>query len=85
MNNSSKIFRVLVFNQFYPPDYAATGQFIQELATDLSLKNIKITVFSGQPGYASDVQKAPRNERKGRLKIRRSSILTYYLTAFLQK
>lgn len=61
---SKDLFRVLIFNQFYPPDYAATGQFIEELATEVSREDVKIRVFSGQPGYATDIQKAPRNEKK---------------------
>ncbi|PHV63385.1 glycosyltransferase family 4 protein [Cyanobacterium aponinum AL20118] len=71
---SKDLFRVLIFNQFYPPDYAATGQFIEELATEVSREDVKIRVFSGQPGYATDIQKAPRNEKKGRLNIRRSRV-----------
>lgn len=65
-------YNVLIFNQFYPPDYAATGQLIEELALTLSQKGIKVRVFSGQPAYAFDIDKAQRNELNGQLNIRRT-------------
>jgi len=46
-----KQLQVSIINQFYPPDYAATGQLIEELATQLTHQNIKIQIITGQPGY----------------------------------
>ena len=65
-------FRLLIVTQFYPPDYAATGQLIQELATQLGQDNIQVNVFTGQPGYAFKQGKAPKIEQKDRVKIKRS-------------
>ena len=65
-------FRLLIVTQFYPPDYAATGQLIQELATQLGNDNIQVNVFTGQPGYAFKQRKAPKIEHKNRVKIKRS-------------
>ncbi len=65
-------FRLLIVTQFYPPDYAATGQLIQELATQLGSENIQVNVFTGQPGYAFRQEKAPKIEQKDRVKIKRS-------------
>ncbi len=65
-------FRLLIVTQFYPPDYAATGQLIQELATQLGKDNIQVNVFTGQPGYAFKQGKAPKIEEKERVKIKRS-------------
>lgn len=65
-------FRLLIITQFYPPDYAATGQLIQELATQLGQDNIKVSVFTGQPGYAFKEQKAPALERQDKVVVRRS-------------
>ena len=65
-------FRLLIITQFYPPDYAATGQLIQELATQLGKENIQVNVFTGQPGYAFTQQKAPALERQAQVNIQRS-------------
>ncbi|MGK7899056.1 MAG: glycosyltransferase family 4 protein [Xenococcus sp. (in: cyanobacteria)] len=61
-----------IITQFYPPDYAATGQLIQELATQLGEDNIQVNVFTGQPGYAFSQSKAPRTEEKQRVKVKRT-------------
>ena len=38
--------------QFFPPDYAATGQLIEELVRNLGWQGADVEVFTGQPGYA---------------------------------
>lgn len=65
-------FRLSIFTQFYPPDYAATGQLIQELATQLGQNNIEVSVFTGQPAYAFSQQTAPAKEQVKGVQIRRS-------------
>ncbi|BAQ62265.1 glycosyltransferase [Geminocystis sp. NIES-3708] len=65
-------YNILIINQFFPPDYAATGQLIEELATAITKKGIKIEVFTGQPGYAFDTTEAPKNEHIGELHVRRT-------------
>ncbi|MEB3310441.1 MAG: glycosyltransferase family 4 protein [Snowella sp.] len=44
--------KLLVVNQFFPPDFAPTGQLIYELVTYLGKKGASIKVFTGQPAYA---------------------------------
>ena len=61
-----------IFTQFYPPDYAATGQLIEELAIQLGKLGINVKVFTGQPGYAFKNESAPLKERLDKLFIRRS-------------
>jgi glycosyltransferase involved in cell wall biosynthesis len=63
-----------IITQFYPPDYAATGQLIQELATQLSGQGMKVRVFTGQPSYAYKEAAAPLRERLNSLFVRRSRI-----------
>ena len=64
---------VEIVTQFYPPDYAATGQLIEELAIQLGDKNTQVQVFTSQPSYAFDCRTAPRSEQCGtRLLVRRS-------------
>lgn len=62
-----------IITQFYPPDFAATGQFVEELAMRLS-KRIQVQVFTGQPGYAYQTSDAPPEEMKNGVKVRRSRI-----------
>ncbi|WP_448563516.1 hypothetical protein [Trichothermofontia sp.] len=54
--------RLLIVTQFFPPDYAPTGQLIEELAHNLSQKGITVQIFTGQPGYAFQKHIAPKNE-----------------------
>ena len=63
-----------VFTQFYPPDYAATGQLIEELVTHLGHLGIHVQVFTGQPGYAFQKNSAPPRERFDKILIWRSRI-----------
>jgi glycosyltransferase involved in cell wall biosynthesis len=63
-----------VITQFYPPDYAATGQLIEELVTRLQCQNLSVKVFTGQPGYAFSAAKAPAQEQIEQLEIKRSRI-----------
>ena len=65
-------FCLTIITQFYPPDYAATGQLIQELATQLGTENIRVNVFTGQPGYAFNNRTAPRIEEKNQVKVKRT-------------
>lgn len=64
--------RLSIITQFYPPDYAATGQFIQELATQLIQQGMHIHIFTGQPGYAFKTDAAPPVERLEKILIQRS-------------
>jgi glycosyltransferase involved in cell wall biosynthesis len=70
--NERDSFRVKIITQFYPPDYAATGQLIQELADQLGKHNIQVSIFTGQPGYAFAKDQAPRLEEIHHLKVKRS-------------
>lgn len=61
-----------IFTQFYPPDYAATGQLIEELSIHLGRLGIRVKVFTGQPGYAFKKGSAPPRELSNKILIRRS-------------
>lgn len=43
---------ISIITQFYPPDYAATGQFVYDLAGALAEEGFEVSVFTGMPGYA---------------------------------
>lgn len=65
-------FRLSIITQYYPPDYAATGQLIEELATHLGDRGLEIHIFTGQPGYAFGQKSAPPRECLDNLNIRRT-------------
>jgi glycosyltransferase involved in cell wall biosynthesis len=65
-------FDLSIITQFYPPDYAATGQLIQELANELTKQGMNIHVFTGQPGYAFEKATAPVFEYSENLLVKRS-------------
>ena len=69
---ASSNFNLLIITQFFPPDYAATGQLIQELATQLGSENIEVSVFTGQPGYAFSEATAPAKEKVEGVSVKRS-------------
>lgn len=72
-NVLSDAIELSIVTQFYPPDFAATGQFVEELAMRLS-ERIQVQVFTGQPGYAYQTTDAPQEEIKQGVKVRRSRI-----------
>ena len=47
---------VLLLTSHYPPDVAATGQLVAEMAEDLAEKGARVTVITARPNYAG----APR-------------------------
>ncbi|MGI8499984.1 MAG: glycosyltransferase family 4 protein [Hassallia sp.] len=69
---SKESIKLSVITQFFPPDYAATGQLIEELVRHLGSLGIDIEVFTSQPGYAFRTPNAPAVERVGRVRIQRS-------------
>lgn len=64
--------KLSVITQFYPPDYAATGQLIEELVTHLERQGMDIQVFTGQPEYAYQQEFAQPIEQLDKLQVRRS-------------
>ncbi len=72
VRNSLQPIKLSIFTQFYPPDYAATGQLIEELAIRLGKLGIPVQVFTGQPGYAFRNKSAPALENLDQVVIRRS-------------
>ncbi len=65
-------FCLSIMTQFYPPDYAATGQLIHELAGQLDKQNVEVKVFTGQPAYAFKKKSAPAREIANGVAVRRS-------------
>jgi glycosyltransferase involved in cell wall biosynthesis len=71
--------RITIVNNFFPPDYAATGQLLEELAHHLKRNTLSVEIFTSQPSYAFDRDDAPRYERlKNNLLIRRSQSVRFW-------
>jgi glycosyltransferase involved in cell wall biosynthesis len=70
--DSQRALKLSVITQFFPPDYAATGQLIEELVRHFGKQNIDVKVFTGQPGYAFESAAAPAFEHSGSVQIKRS-------------
>jgi glycosyltransferase involved in cell wall biosynthesis len=70
--------KLKIVNQFFPPDYAATGQLIEELAHNLRVGGHKIEVFTSQPSYAFDRDDSPRVESHESLIVRRSQSARFW-------
>jgi glycosyltransferase involved in cell wall biosynthesis len=64
--------QLTIVNQFFPPDYAATGQLIEELAYELKGNFDRVSVFSSQPAYAFKCDDLPPWEHHQNISIRRS-------------
>ena len=54
--------RLLVVNQYYAPDYAATGQIAAELCASLADKGMHVRVVAGEPSYTEAALHAPAFE-----------------------
>ena len=67
-----QLVNVSIITEFFPPDYAATGQLIEELVKQLDKQGVGIKVFTGQPGYAFSTSKAPALEQLGQIRVQRS-------------
>ncbi|WP_052050909.1 hypothetical protein [Leptolyngbya sp. KIOST-1] len=74
-NADHRPIRLSIVTQFFPPDFAATGQYMDELATHLGQQGFEVQVFTGQPSYAFEVAEAPATEAKGPVHITRSNFL----------
>ena len=64
--------RVSIITQFYPPDYAATGQFVYDLAGALAEKGFDVSVFTGMPGYAFKQTDVKHQENDNGVFVRRT-------------
>jgi glycosyltransferase involved in cell wall biosynthesis len=72
LSRSTKVTRLTVINQFFLPDYAPTGQLLEELANQLKGNFSGVEVFTTQPSYAFKQDDLPRWEYQKDIHIRRS-------------
>ncbi|MEB3168861.1 MAG: glycosyltransferase WbuB, partial [Synechococcaceae cyanobacterium] len=70
--------RLTIVSQFFPPDFAATGQFIDDLSRRLAERGLQILVLTGQPGYAYLSNYAKRIDFQHNRCIRRTSVSRFW-------
>ncbi len=64
--------RILLINQYFHPDMAATSQLLGDLAEDLTLQGWEVTALAGRGSYAASSNQAlPRRENWSGIDIRR--------------
>ncbi|MEE3718786.1 glycosyltransferase family 4 protein [Tumidithrix elongata RA019] len=63
---------ISIITQFYPPDYAATGQFVHDLACALVKEGYSINVFTGMPSYAFKQRDVDRQEYRNGVLVNRT-------------
>ncbi|WP_094509991.1 glycosyltransferase family 4 protein [Synechococcus sp. MW101C3] len=76
--NRSRAARVTVVNQFFPPDYAATGQLLADLTGRLSASGLQIQILTGMPAYAGPATEAERIEFEPNRCIRRTRVSRFW-------
>ena len=81
----SKNKNIWIISQFYPPDFAATGQLLNELVKGLIKKGIRINVLTSMPSYAYTSKKALLKEKEVNLQIKRKRIISFLSKNFIIK
>ena len=66
--------RLTLVSQFFPPDFAATGQLLDDLTKRLSAQGLQVQVLTGMPAYAYNTSKADRIEFQPNRCIRRTQV-----------
>ena len=74
----SRLARLTIVSQYFPPDFAATGQFIEDLSRRLAERGLQNLVLTGQPGYAFHAQQAERIQFLPNRCIRRTSTSRFW-------
>ena len=63
-SNSLPSINITLINQFFPPDYAATGQLLDQLTKLLVKKNISFLVLTGNSNYSKNDKKNLNSNEK---------------------
>ena len=70
--------RVTVVSQFFPPDFAATGQLLDDLTDRLARDGMQVQVLTGMPAYAYNRSEAERIEFQPNRCIRRTQASRFW-------
>jgi glycosyltransferase involved in cell wall biosynthesis len=66
--------KLLVINQYYEPDIAATGVLLTQLCEDLAAQGLDVRVITAQPSYTESSQRAPEHEVRNGVEVHRISL-----------
>ena len=73
--------RLFFITQYFPPDYASTGQIIKELISNLNYK--RTIVYTGMPSYAINNNSLKKSFKKIKnAKIFRTNITNFWPKKF---
>jgi glycosyltransferase involved in cell wall biosynthesis len=64
--------RLTLASQFFPPDFAATGQLLDDLTQRFAARGLQVHVLTGMPAYAFNSSQAKRIELQPNRCIRRT-------------
>lgn len=65
---------LIIVNQYFPPDFASTGQLIEELTNNLGNENFNVKVLTGMPAYNFNQKFAQPLEKRKQTTIVRSKL-----------
>jgi glycosyltransferase involved in cell wall biosynthesis len=70
--------KLLVINQYYPPDIASTGRYVAEICSYLSQQGFEVHMITGQPSYTSEFIEASSYEILNEVHVYRISLGNAY-------
>ncbi|MFQ6537977.1 MULTISPECIES: glycosyltransferase family 4 protein [Aphanothece] len=70
--------RLTLVNQFFPPDYAATGQLLDDLTRRLASSGLQSQILTGMPNYAGGAREAASLEFEPNRCIRRTRVTRFW-------
>lgn len=70
--------RITLVSQFFPPDFAATGQLLDDLTSRLAAQGLQVQLLTGMPAYAYNCAEAKRIEFQPNRCIRRTQASRFW-------
>jgi glycosyltransferase involved in cell wall biosynthesis len=70
--------RLTLVSQFFPPDFAATGQLLDDLTARLAAQGLQVQILTGMPAYAYNCGEAERIEFQPNRCIRRTKATRFW-------
>jgi glycosyltransferase involved in cell wall biosynthesis len=77
-SSRSRFPRLTLVSQFFPPDFAATGQLLDDLTARLTARGLQVQILSGMPAYAFNTSDASRIEFRPNRCIRRTQASRFW-------
>ena len=73
-----------IVSQFFTPDYAATGQLLDDLSKRLAKNDIEIKNLTGFPSYALKIKNCPEKEFYKKREIVRTRYANFWPKRFME-